>query len=55
MEKAVTYYRVFTEKERQPHSLEEQKKFFKEYISNHKEFEFIEISNNNGNQGGNKK
>lgn len=54
MEKTVTYYRVFTKKERQLQSLEEQKKLCKEYISNHKKFEFIEIPNNKEKQGGEK-
>lgn len=45
MNKVVTYYNVFTKKEKQPHSIEEQEKFFKDYISNHKELEFIEIPN----------
>lgn len=43
MKRAVAYCRVSTEKENQLHSLENQKKYFNEYISNDKELEFVGI------------
>lgn len=46
MEKTITYYRVSTKKEKQLHSLEEQKNFLKKYISKYKELELVEILNN---------
>lgn len=55
MKKAVAYCRVSTEKENQLHSLQNQKRFFEEYISNDKELEFIEIYADEGITGTNTK
>lgn len=43
MKRAVAYCRVSTDKEEQLHSLENQKKYFDEYISNDKGLEFVGI------------
>ena len=43
MKKTVAYCRVSTDKENQLHSLENQKKYFNDYISNDKELEFVDI------------
>lgn len=53
MKRAVAYCRVSTEKENQLHSLENQKKYFAEYISNDKELEFVGIYADEGITGTN--
>lgn len=55
MKRAVAYCRVSTEKENQIHSLENQKKYFNDYISNDKELEFVEIYADEGITGTNTK
>lgn len=53
MKRAVAYCRVSTDKENQLHSLENQKKYFDEYISNDKELEFVGIYADEGITGTN--
>lgn len=53
MKRAVAYCRVSTDKENQLHSLENQKKYFAEYISNDKELEFVGIYADEGITGTN--
>lgn len=55
MKKAVAYCRVSTDKEEQLHSLENQKKYFDEYISNDKGLEFVGIYADEGITGTNVK
>ena len=53
MKRAVAYCRVSTDKENQLHSLENQKKYFDDYISNDKELEFVGIYADEGITGTN--
>lgn len=55
MKRAVAYCRVSTEKENQLHSLENQKKYFADYISNDKDLEFVGIYADKGITGTNTK
>ena len=55
MKKTVAYCRVSTAKENQLHSLENQKKYFNDYISNDKELEFVDIYADEGISGTNTK
>ena len=55
MKKTVAYCRVSTDKENQLHSLENQKKYFTDYISNDKELEFVDIYADEGISGTNTK
>lgn len=55
MKKTVAYCRVSTDKENQLHSLENQKKYFNDYISNDKELEFVDIYADEGISGTNTK
>lgn len=55
MKRAVAYCRVSTDKENQLHSLENQKSYFEEYISNDKDLQFIGIYADEGITGTNTK
>lgn len=55
MKKVVAYCRVSTEKESQLHSLENQKKYFNDYISNNEELKFVDIYADEGISGTNTK
>ena len=55
MKRTVAYCRISTSKENQLHSLENQKKFFNDYISNDEELEFVDIYADEGISGTNTK